>query len=158
MQSRLLKFVKLPAADRWLLASAIVSVVKARATVMFVPVRTILQPLARGLEGVVADSVAAAKISWAVETAGRIVPTGENCLVKAIAGREMLARRGVSSEIRIGVAKSSPDTLSSHAWLECGDRIVTGEGAHRGYLAMPVGERGAESRRLATTPSSFDNP
>ena len=56
MQSRLRKFVKLPAADRWLLASAIVSVIKARATVTFVPVRTILQPLAPGLEGVAADS------------------------------------------------------------------------------------------------------
>jgi Transglutaminase-like superfamily len=157
MQSRLRKFIKLPAADRWLLASAIVSVIKARATVMFVPVRTILQPLPRGLEAVSADN-AAARISWAVETAGRIVPTGENCLVKAIAGREMLACRGISSEIRIGVAKNSPDTLSSHAWLECGDRIVTGEGAHLGYIAMPVGERRAESSRLATTPSSFDNP
>ena len=84
--ARIRKFIKLPAADRWLLASAIVSVVKARATVTFVPVRTILQPLAPGLEGEAADRIAAAKISWAVETAGRIVPTGENCLVKAIAG------------------------------------------------------------------------
>ena len=42
MQSRLSKFVELPPADRWLLAAGMVSVIKARVTVMFVPVRQIL--------------------------------------------------------------------------------------------------------------------
>lgn len=139
MQSRLRKFINLQAADRWLLGSAVASIVKARLAVKFVPVRKILQPVtprtgARSLDTDVA------KISWAIETAGRIVPTGENCLVRAIAGREMLARRGVGSRIRIGVAKNSPDLLSAHAWLECGDKIVTGEGERRNYAALPVGE------------------
>jgi hypothetical protein len=140
MQTRLRKFIKLPAADRRLLVSAIVSVIKARLTVTFVPVGKILRPTALRAEAASPDSEAA-RIGWAVETAGRIVPTGKNCLVRAIAGREMLARRGISSEIRLGVAKNSPDILSGHAWLECGHRIVTGEGEHRNYAAMPVGER-----------------
>lgn len=139
MQTRLRKFFKLAAPDRWLLASAIISVIKARITVMFVPIRKILQPVARQTEAVFADTDAA-RIGWAVETAGRIVPTAKNCLVRAIAGREMLARRGVSSQIRLGVAKNSADALTGHAWLECGDRIVTGEGEHRSYAPMPVAD------------------
>jgi hypothetical protein len=139
MQSRLRKYVKLPAADRWLLGSAVVSIVKARLVVTFVPIRKILQPVTLGA-GTSAQDIDVAKISWAVETAGRIVPAGANCLVRAIAGREMLARRGVGSRIRIGVAKDSPDLLRAHAWLECGDRIITGEGEHRNYAALPVGE------------------
>jgi hypothetical protein len=135
LQTRLRKFIELPATDRWLLASAIVSVVKARIVVTFVPVRKILQPMALRTDATLADP---GRISWAVETAGRIVPTGENCLVRAIAGREMLARRGVSSQIRLGIAKNSPDILKGHAWLECGDRIITGEGEHRHYVAMPA--------------------
>lgn len=144
MQTRLRKFFKLAAPDRWLLASAVISVIKARITVMFVPVRKILQPGARQTEAAFADTDAA-KIGWAVEMAARIVPTAKNCLVRAIAGRDMLARRGVSSKIRLGIAKNSPDALSGHAWLECGNRIVTGEGEHRSFAAMPVGDHCAEN-------------
>jgi hypothetical protein len=129
------KFIELPATDRWLLVSAIVSLIKARIVVTFVPLRKILQPVMLRTNATPPDSE---KISWAVETAGRIVPTGENCLVRAIAGREMLARRGVSSQIRLGIAKNSPDILKGHAWLECGDKIITGEGEHRNYVPMPA--------------------
>lgn len=139
MQTRLRKFIELPATDRWLLAAAIVSVIKARIVVTFVPVRKILQPVPPRTHATLPDS---GRISWAVETAGRIVPTGKNCLVRAIAGREMLARRGVSSQIRLGIAKNSPDILSGHAWLECGDKIITGEGEHRSYAAMPTPSAG----------------
>ena len=135
LQTRLRKFIELPTTDRRLLASAIVSVVKARIVVTFVPVRKILQPVPLRNDANLGDPE---RISWAVETAARIVPTGENCLVRAIAGREMLARRGVSSQIRLGIAKNSPDILKGHAWLECGDKIITGEGEHRNYAAMPT--------------------
>jgi Transglutaminase-like superfamily len=162
MQSRMRKLIELPASDRRLLASAIVSVIRARITVTFVPVRKILQLVIPRTEAVLADTDAA-KIGWAVETAGRIVPTGDNCLVKAIAAREMLARRGVSSRLRLGIAKNSPDILLGHAWLECGDRIITGEGESRRYAAMPVDEQydgsglaGVDG--VARSPSSVENP
>jgi hypothetical protein len=137
MQSRVRKFIDLPAADRRLLGLAVASLVKARLAVMFVPVRKILQPVTPWAGAQDTDT---AKISWAVETAGRIVPAADNCLVRAIAGREMLARRGISSQIRLGVAKNSSDLLRAHAWLECGDRIVTGESERRNYAALPIGE------------------
>ncbi|MGC2491326.1 lasso peptide biosynthesis B2 protein [Candidatus Binatus sp.] len=163
MQSRLRKFIKLQAADRRLLGSAAAALVKARLLVMFVPIRKILQPVTPRA-GVISQGTEAAKIGWAVETAGRIVPAGGNCLVRAIAGREMLARRGIGSHVRVGVAKNSPDLLRAHAWLECGDRIITGEGEHRNFAALPVGEHYGESGRLemedgiVRTPSSVENP
>lgn len=131
------KFIELPATDRWLLASAILSVVKARIVVTFVPVRKILQPVPLRTEVTFGDP---GRVGWAVETAGRIVPSGTNCLVRAIAGREMLARRGFNSQIRLGIAKESSNILKGHAWLECGDKIITGEGEHRNYAAMPTPE------------------
>lgn len=144
MQARLRKFLELPAADRRLLASAMMSVIKARLTVTFVPIRKIMLPVTPETDAMI-DDANVARISWAVETAGRHVPTGKNCLVRAIAGREMLARRGISSQIRLGIAKGSPEKLDGHAWLECGDRIITGEGEHRNYIVMPVGENRGES-------------
>jgi Transglutaminase-like superfamily len=163
MQSRMRKLIELPPTDRRLLASAIVAVIRARITVTFVPVRKILQLVIPWTEAVLADTDAA-KIGWAVETAGRIVPTGDNCLVKAIAARAMLARRGVSSRLRLGIAKNSPDILLGHAWLECGDRIITGEGESRRYAAMPVDEHYADGSGIAgadgvaRAPSSVENP
>src|SRR5579872_7377645 len=137
MLSRLNKFIRLPAPDRALLASAAVSLIRARLTLMFVPVREILLPITPQTESASPDTDVE-KISWAVESAARIVPTAKNCLVRAIAGREMLARRGVSSQIRLGIAKNSPDILSGHAWLESGDKIITGEGEHLSYAVMPT--------------------
>jgi Transglutaminase-like superfamily len=155
MQARLRKFIKLPTADRWLLTSAIISVIKARFTVTFVPVRKILMTVAPETDA--RSDTDLARISWAVETAGRIVPTGKNCLVRAIAGRAMLARRGISSQIRLGIAKNSPDILTGHAWLECRDRIITGEGEHLSFAAMPVG--GLEMPGgIARAGSSAENP
>jgi transglutaminase superfamily protein len=136
--SRVRKFITLPRADRALLMSAIVAIVEARMTVTFVSVRKILDPVAPRIDAKFTDADTS-RISWAVETAGRVVPSGKNCLVRAIAGRDMLARRGIGSQIRLGIAKNSADVLSGHAWLECGDRIITGEGEHLGYSPMPVG-------------------
>jgi hypothetical protein len=148
MTRRLWKFFGLPASDRRLLASAAVSIIKARLTVTFVPVRKILAPITPRTDLPLPDSEAS-RISWAVETAARNVPSGENCLVRAIAGRAMLARRGVSSRIRLGVAKNLSDALLAHAWLECGDRIITGEGEHLNYAAMPLGAEPGASHGTA---------
>jgi len=54
------------------------------------------------------------------------------CLVKTVAVKRMLARRSVSSCIRIGINKSkmssqvSPTSLEAHAWLELGDKTILG--------------------------------
>jgi transglutaminase superfamily protein len=142
--ARLLKFISLPAADRWLLITAIIALIKARLMVTFVPVRKILQPVTPRTEAAYPD-IDVARIGWAVEAASRIVPTAKNCLVRAIAGRAMLARCGVRSQIQLGIGKNSPDTLSGHAWLECGEMIITGAGEHRNFAAMPLGECDRES-------------
>jgi hypothetical protein len=136
MRARLRKFIKLPRPDRRLLVSAIVALIKARLTVAFVPLRKILQPVAPHSGAISSDSDLA-RITWAVDAASRIVPTARNCLVRAIAGRELLARGGVSSQLRLGIVKSSRDRLSGHSWLECGGRIITGEGEHRSHAEIP---------------------
>lgn len=41
------------------------------------------------------------------------------CLARSLALQWMLRRRGVESELRIGVRRSD-GALSAHAWIECG--------------------------------------
>lgn len=49
-----------------------------------------------------------------------------NCLVQALTGRILLQRRGIPSDLRIGVAKKNGERLDAHAWLECGGAVVLG--------------------------------
>ncbi len=78
-------------------------------------------------------TTAPTRIAWAVPAAAQAVPRC-TCLVRALAGRRMLWRRGIRSELRIGVAKS-PD-FQAHAWLECDGTIVIGaSGTHFTPLA-----------------------
>jgi hypothetical protein len=118
------------------LSAAAILIVKARLTLMFVPIRRILEPLPP-CAGANLHGSDATRIGWAVETMSSVVPGGKNCLVRAIAGRALLARHGYAGRIRIGIGKGSADILKAHAWLECDDLIVTGAGEHRNFAAMP---------------------
>src|SRR5579883_770260 len=109
VSTRLRKFIELPASERHLLGSAVLAIVKARLSLTLVPIRQILEPVA--VRNAPDGNLNPARIGWAVETAACIVPTGRNCLVRAIAGRNLLARHGFPSRIRIGIGKNSPDRL-----------------------------------------------
>jgi hypothetical protein len=144
VRALLRKFVQLPAPDRRLLILAFIALVKARIEVSFLPLRQLLRPVAPNIK-YVSPNTDAGKVGWAVETMSRFVPLTGNCLVRAIAGRAILARCGVRAQIRLGITKETPASLSRHAWLECGDRIITGEGEPLKYASMPVKECFAEN-------------
>lgn len=76
---------------------------------------------------------ALAEVAWSVRNAARLVP-GATCLTQASAGQLLLARRGLTSTIRLSVPAQSatPGRLAPHAWLMAGDIIVLG-GTARDY-------------------------
>ena len=51
-----------------------------------------------------------------------------SCLRQALVLWWLLARRGISTDIRLGVSVASDDTLDAHAWIEHnGDVIIGGQ-------------------------------
>ncbi|ASN05980.1 lasso peptide biosynthesis B2 protein [Virgibacillus necropolis] len=48
------------------------------------------------------------------------------CLVKAIAGQKLLARRHIDSTLYLGTAKDKNGELIAHAWLRSGSFYVSG--------------------------------
>lgn len=48
-------------------------------------------------------------------------------MIKAFTAQILLSRRGVVSDLRIGVAKNERGRLEAHAWVECRGRIVVGD-------------------------------
>jgi Transglutaminase-like superfamily len=76
-----------------------------------------------------------ARVSWAVGAASRRVPWRADCLVQAMAAKRWLGRHGITTECLIGVDKDAEGALISHAWLMCGDRLITGSG-YEGFHVM----------------------
>ena len=66
-------------------------------------------------------------IVWSVGVAGRTLPPAGRCLIEALSGYVLLGRRGVETDLRIGVARDPDGTFKAHAWLERGDYVVIGE-------------------------------
>ena len=60
----------------------------------------------------------------AIQRAGRVSPWRNKCLVSSLAGRCMLRRRKISSQLSLGVAKSQEGKTIAHAWLKAGEYEV----------------------------------
>ena len=126
--------------DKWTLAQAFFWVAAVRVGLGVLPFRTLrrLQRRASRLRVPAAapSPVVARRISRAVGQAGRLVP-GAKCLAEAMAGQVLLARAGLASKLRIGVAHSrQAHPLDAHAWLESGGRAVLGESEPGHYTTL----------------------
>lgn len=63
----------------------------------------------------------------AVNRAARRSPWRTTCLIRAMAGRAMLRRRGMPCTLYLGVAPGGAERrLRAHAWLSAGGEIILG--------------------------------
>jgi hypothetical protein len=76
------------------------------------------------------------RLAWAVRAAGRFLPGGTNCLVRALATQSLLGQYGYRSDLRIGVRKDSDGGLAAHAWLESSGAVVIGEFELEHYVPL----------------------
>lgn len=92
------------------------------------------RPICMGPE---APAALVRRVAWSVERTARFAP-GATCLVKAIAGRKLLALKGYASSIRVGVRDADAGGFQAHAWLVSGDLVVLGGSTQdlRGYAPM----------------------
>jgi hypothetical protein len=120
------KVFRLSPSDRWLLLRAFVAVGSAGVTVRLFPPSVVLRKVSADITPLSPrQPQTPGRIAWAIAVAARYIP-GSKCLVQAIAGRNLLARYGFPSEIRIGVAKDSKNWLSAHAWVEVKGKTLIG--------------------------------
>lgn len=134
------KLRDLPWRDRFLLLETALWLAVARLAILVVPFRR----LAPWLGATMAESPAAEprieemgwRLGWAVRVASRWVPWQTRCLVRAIAGKMLLKRRGIPSTLYLGLAKDADGQLAAHAWLRCGDRTLTGGRMGRSYAVI----------------------
>jgi hypothetical protein len=76
------------------------------------------------------DRDGAERVATAVSRVCRHGLLRPECLVRSIALQRMLVRRGIQdSRVRLGV-RHRDGALESHAWVECGDRLIGDEPGH----------------------------
>lgn len=72
------------------------------------------------------NQVKAIKVSWAINLMSRHTFWESKCMVQAMTAKMMLKRRRIKSTLYLGVAKNDTRGFIAHAWVSCGDLIVTG--------------------------------
>ncbi|MGH9220997.1 MAG: lasso peptide biosynthesis B2 protein [Vicinamibacterales bacterium] len=122
------QFQALDAPDRWLTIEAFMLMAMIQVGFRVLSYATMRGALDK-VKGIRGDSGRSQfRIGWAVNAAGRRLP-GRTCLIEALAADVMLGRRGYSPRVRFGIRKTRGDVGApeTHAWVECGGTIVTGE-------------------------------
>jgi hypothetical protein len=74
------------------------------------------------------------RISWAIETAARVLPWKPLCLPQAVTAKWMLRRRGIPSTLYLGTDPAS--NYDAHAWVRVGGVIVTGGADERRFAVV----------------------
>lgn len=67
-----------------------------------------------------------ARMAYVLPRISNRLPWRSDCLVQAMAAQNWLGRRGMASEIRIGVDHPANGPFEAHAWLVCDGTAVTG--------------------------------
>jgi hypothetical protein len=128
------KFVQIPFNEKKLLIEALWELCRARLLLLLVPFRRIApgmgehmketaeEPLSRHLETL-------GHIRRALRRASRHTPWANACLVQALAGKNMLKRRGIPYTLYLGLTKNGKieKGMKAHAWLRSGNLVLTGK-------------------------------
>lgn len=75
-------------------------------------------------------------IGHAIRRSSKFTLHDSRCYDQALTGKIMLNRRGLSATLYLGLAKESEHQLSAHAWVRCGDSIVTGKAGMDRYMVI----------------------
>lgn len=68
-----------------------------------------------------------AQIAHAVRRASRYTLHKSKCYDQALTAKALLGQMALPATIYFGLAKESENQLSAHAWVRCGNNIVTGK-------------------------------
>ena len=66
------------------------------------------------------------RVGRAIARTSHRLPWRTDCLVQALAAQRWLRRLGLDSRMTLGTPVSGNGSFEAHAWLTCGDKVVTG--------------------------------
>jgi len=129
--TRLGKFLRLPSAERWLAAEAVLVLAMIRIGLWLLPLRRLQRIIAHATRGASSggqtDESFPKRAGRAVARASAYIPRA-TCLPQALVVQFLLERRGYTPDLRIGMGRGAQRQLEGHAWVEHGGEVVFGAG------------------------------
>lgn len=129
---RIKKFILLPWEYKVISVEALIITAVARFIILVVPFRYLAGKIGKPMTETPyqmdsAKLIKGTQIAGIINTIAKVTPWKSNCLVKALSCQFMLRRRKIPSTLYLGVAKEKNGEILAHAWLRCGNRILTGK-------------------------------
>jgi hypothetical protein len=139
-KEKLTRLRRLGSAEQWLLLQAAAWLAIARLLLAVLSFRRLSALLSVGGNSarLETDSELPRRISRAISLAANNVPWRADCFPQSIAARMLLRRHGYASALHIGVARIGDGALAAHAWLTCGETVVTGGALLERYTELHV--------------------
>jgi hypothetical protein len=137
---RLAKFLRLSAAEQFLLLRTVTVVAAIRVGLWVLPFRVVQRFTFRAREKK-QSRYSVEQFIWAVRATSRFVPRA-TCLTQAMAAQTLLSRAGYNPQVKIGVAKNEKKLFEAHAWLVLGGEVLIGGMEVERYTALTVLEEG----------------
>ena len=66
------------------------------------------------------------QVNLAFRRVKKYFPIPIKCLASALTAKKILKKKGYKSIIHIGLSRQTQKNIAAHAWLSCGDIIITG--------------------------------
>ena len=120
MAGRFRKFIALSRGEKKMLAEALLFQITAGFLLKILPFRKIPRffPGPSKLSGSV---TAQWQVREALQRSAVLSPWRNRCLVSSLAARWMLSRRGIESQVFLGMTGGSHNKLTAHAWIKAAD-------------------------------------
>jgi len=136
MIHKLKRFLALSFAEKILFLEAYTVLGLMRAAILTISFKRLTRSLHHSKYKIKPDPLSAEELDTA-RLVGRIItqaagntPWESACLTQVLTAQRMLQKRNIPGMFYLGVnnKKSAGEEMSAHAWSQCGDEIITGEG------------------------------
>jgi hypothetical protein len=128
MISNIRAFFGLSFKDKVLFFEALVLLFLVKFLFSVLPFKSCIRTFRKETKNKSIDTEQLIRIKLALARANHLAFWGNVCLVSSFAGKWMLQRRGIGSELFIGVNVGDKEGFRAHAWLKAGGVEITHEG------------------------------
>lgn len=124
-------FLRVPVSTKLLFLEAFFTSAYVKATLLFFPFKKVAGWLgsaqaADATELSMQQRVLVKQIDFAIRLCQRYAPWPTECYTTSLTAKKMLRRRKIGSVLYFGFGKDEQGKLKGHAWLRCGNMVVTG--------------------------------
>lgn len=125
---QLLKFLRLPVAEKKLFFHALYLLTVYRVRLRTIPIQKLfyrVQSLSQTNLPASPGPVSPARMARLIRIASHFIP-GSTCLSNALAAQILFSSYGHKTKLHIGVARDQKNTFEAHAWLSLEGAIIIG--------------------------------